>query len=77
MKVFSRQDMPDDVKAALKEAREYHNDGNGCIRWHMEFDPPDQDPDLNVYPDESNLVCKWLLENGALDNEYVIIDISW
>lgn len=69
MKVFSRTDMPDDVRKALKVCREYHNDGNGCIEFHIEGG--------EHYPDENNLVVDWLKENGAVEDEYIIIDISW
>jgi hypothetical protein len=69
MKVFSRQDMDAGLKKDLKTAREYMNDGNGLISWHIEHG--------EGYCADSNRICAWLLANGAEEDEHVVIDVSW
>lgn len=76
MKVFDCQDMPDDVRTYLFESS---YQGNDCYVSQEVFGPTyfDEDSNTDIECEEYNIVCQWLLDNGATIGEYVIISHWW
>jgi hypothetical protein len=71
MKVFDCQDMPEDLRTEFfEDEREGHGRGNDVfISWYINYstDPSPAQIAIN----------KWLIENGAKDDEEVLIRHWW
>jgi hypothetical protein len=79
-KVFDCQDMPDDIKEIFFNQNEC---GNDClvyytVNWLKQAIEEDgtESPDCYDSSNEEKL-DNWLIENGALNNELIIISHWW
>lgn len=68
MKVFDCQDMPYNVKKQFFDYSEKENDV--YVEWKV-------NSDYHLEGLEPKLVWNWLLENGAVDQEVVIVQHWW
>lgn len=76
MKVFDSYDMPDDVRTFFFES---NYQGNDCYVGHEVNAATwyNEENGCTIPSEEHNIVDAWLLENGAQDSEYVLINHSW
>lgn len=83
LKVFDCQDMPNDIKEIFFNQNEC---GNDClvyytVNWFKQAIEEDEEdgtksPDCYALSNEEKL-DNWLIENGALNNERIIISHWW
>lgn len=67
-KVFDCQNMPENIKDAFFNTCD-NQYGNDCyVDWYFDIGPRD---------DGKNIVSKWLLENGAILGDKVLINHWW
>lgn len=78
MKVFDCQDMPDDVREKFFKLCSGGNSvGNDCyVTWYP-VHPFFEEEGVLIVNEDCSIVDTWLLENGANEDETVIVQHWW